>query len=48
LKGDGTLDQAGYDALDAEVRAEVDAAVTFANESPEPDLAELTAHVLAG
>ena len=35
------------DALDAEIHAEVDAAVKFADESPDPDLAELTRHVLA-
>src|SRR6266705_2159016 len=47
LMGDGGLDQAGIDALDAEVRAEVEAAVQFADQSPDPDPAELTTHVLA-
>jgi pyruvate dehydrogenase E1 component alpha subunit len=47
LKEAGVLDQAGLDALDAEVRAEVDAAVKYAEESPDPDPAELQAHVLA-
>ncbi len=47
LKDDGVLDQAGLDELDAEVRSEVDAAVTFADQSPDPDPAELTADVLA-
>jgi pyruvate dehydrogenase E1 component alpha subunit len=47
LKEEGVLDQAGLDALDAEVRAEVEAAVKYADESPDPDPAELPAHVLA-
>ncbi len=47
LKDDGALDQAGLDELDAEVRAEVDAAVKFADQSPDPDPAELAADVLA-
>ena len=47
LKEEKLLDQAGLDALDAEVRAEVDAAVKYAEESPDPDPAELYAHVLA-
>jgi len=47
LKEDGALDQAGLDALDAEVRAEVEEAVKFADASPDPDSAELTTHVVA-
>jgi pyruvate dehydrogenase E1 component alpha subunit len=47
LRQDGVLDQAGFDALDAEVRAEVEDAVKFADESPDPAAEELTAHVLA-
>lgn len=47
LKEDGVLDQEGLDALDAAVRAEVDEAVRFADQSPDPDPAELTHHVLA-
>jgi len=47
LREEGALDQAGVDALDAEVRAEVEQAVRFADESPDPDAAELTNHVLA-
>jgi pyruvate dehydrogenase E1 component alpha subunit len=47
LKEEGVLDQAGLDALDAEVRAEVEAAVKYAEESPDPDPAELQAQVLA-
>jgi len=47
LKEEGALDDAALDALDAEVRAETDAAARFAEESPDPDPAELTTHVLA-
>jgi TPP-dependent pyruvate/acetoin dehydrogenase alpha subunit len=47
LTESGALDQSAVDALDAEVRAEVEAAVRFADESPEPDPSELTRHVLA-
>src|SRR5438309_1939536 len=47
LKEDGALEQAGLDALDAEVRAEVEQAQKFADESPEPEPAELFTHVLS-
>ena len=47
LKEERVLDQAALDALDAEVRAEVEAAVQFADSSPDPDPAELFTHVLA-
>jgi pyruvate dehydrogenase E1 component alpha subunit len=47
LKDDGVLDQAAIDALDAEMRAEVDAAVKFADESPDPAPEALLQHVLA-
>jgi pyruvate dehydrogenase E1 component alpha subunit len=47
LQEEKILDQAGMDALDAEVRAEVEAAVKYAEESPDPDPAELHTHVLA-
>jgi pyruvate dehydrogenase E1 component alpha subunit len=47
LKDDGVLDQAAIDALDAEMRAEVDAAVKFADESPDPAPEALMQHVLA-
>jgi len=47
LKEDGVLDEAGLDALDAEARAETEEAVRFADQSPDPDPAELTTHVLA-
>jgi pyruvate dehydrogenase E1 component subunit alpha len=45
LKDDGALDQAGLDALDAEIRAEVEEAAKFADESPDPEPAELLTHV---
>jgi len=47
LKDEGALSDAGLDALDAEVRAEVEEAVRFADQSPDPEPAELTTHVLA-
>jgi pyruvate dehydrogenase E1 component alpha subunit len=47
LKEDGELDDAGLEALDAEVRAEVEDAVRFADESPDPSPDELNRHVLA-
>jgi len=47
LKEEKVIDQAALDALDAEVHAEVDAAVKFADESPDPDPAELYNDVLA-
>src|SRR5438067_7510075 len=47
LKEEGVLDEAGLDALDAAVRAETEDAVRFADQSPDPDPAELTTHVLA-
>jgi pyruvate dehydrogenase E1 component alpha subunit len=46
LKEEGTMDQAALDAIDAEVHAEVDAAVRFAEESPDPEPAELFTDVL--
>ncbi len=47
LKDDGVMDQAAIDALDAEIHAAVEAAVKFADESPEPAPDALTQHVLA-
>jgi pyruvate dehydrogenase E1 component subunit alpha len=47
LRQEGAIDQTGYDALDAEVKAEVEDAVKFADESPDPAPEELTTHVLA-
>jgi pyruvate dehydrogenase E1 component alpha subunit len=46
LKDEGVLDDAALDALDAEARAQSDEAARFAEESPDPDPAELTTHVL--
>ncbi len=47
LQEEGAIDQAGLDALDAEVHAEVDDAMRFAEESPDPAPEELERHVLA-
>jgi pyruvate dehydrogenase E1 component alpha subunit len=47
LKEEKTLDQAGLDAMDAEIKAHVEEAVKFADESPDPDPAELYTDVLA-
>ncbi|MGH7417918.1 MAG: thiamine pyrophosphate-dependent enzyme, partial [Candidatus Rokuibacteriota bacterium] len=47
LKEEKVLDQAALDALDAEIHAQVDEAVKFADESPDPDPAELYTDVLA-
>jgi len=44
---DGQLDQAGYDALEKEVLAEVDDAAQFADSSPDPDPSELYTDVYA-
>ena len=46
LKEEGVIDQAGLDAMDAEVHAEVDDAVKFADESPDPDANELYTDVM--
>ena len=47
LKEEGVLDQGALDSMDAEIRAEVDAAVQFADESPDPEAGELATDVLA-
>jgi pyruvate dehydrogenase E1 component alpha subunit len=47
LKEDKVIDQAALDAMDAEIHTEVEQAVKFADESPDPDLAELYNDVLA-
>ena len=47
LMEQGVIDQAGLDELDAEAHSEAELAVRFADESPDPDPAELTQHVLA-
>jgi pyruvate dehydrogenase E1 component alpha subunit len=43
----GTIDQAGVDALAAEVHGEVEDAVKFADDSPDPEPDALLRHVLA-
>ena len=47
LAAEGVLDRGAYDALDAEVLTEIEAAVRFAEQSPDPGPEQLTAHVLA-
>ena len=47
LKADGVVDQAALDALDAEMHAEVEEAVRFAEESPDPAPDALRRDVLA-
>ena len=47
MRQNGVIDQAGYDALEAEVKAEVEDAAQFADESPDPAPEELTTNVLA-
>ncbi|HLZ44240.1 MAG TPA: pyruvate dehydrogenase (acetyl-transferring) E1 component subunit alpha [Gemmatimonadales bacterium] len=46
LKDDGIIDQAGLDALDAEIHTEVEQAVKFADESPDPEPGELYTDVM--
>jgi pyruvate dehydrogenase E1 component alpha subunit len=46
LKEARVIDQAGLDAMDAEIRAEVEDAVKFADESPDPDPEELYTDVM--
>ncbi len=47
LTADGALDQAAIDAMDADALAAADRAAQFAEDSPDPDSAELYTHVLA-
>ena len=47
MRADGALDDAGWEALDAEVRAEVGDAYAFAESAPDPDISELYADVYA-
>ena len=47
LKEGGGMDQAALDAMDAEIHAEVEEAVKFADESPDPEPGELATDVLA-
>jgi len=46
LREEGVLDQPGQDAMDAEVHAEVEQAVRFADESPDPAPEELYTDVM--
>src|SRR5262245_36777727 len=47
LEDDGLMDQAAHDAVDAEVAAEIDDAVEFAQKSPFPPRTELNRHIFA-
>jgi pyruvate dehydrogenase E1 component alpha subunit len=47
LRSEGALDQAGYDAMDADAQAEAEASLRFAEESPDPEPAALFADVVA-
>src|SRR5207245_3704509 len=46
LKEEGVIDQAALDAMDTEIHAEVEEAVKFADESPDPEPDELFTDVL--
>ena len=47
MTDEGLLDQAGFEELDREVQAEVEDAIKFADESPDPDPSELWTDVYA-
>ncbi|MCB0217996.1 MAG: pyruvate dehydrogenase (acetyl-transferring) E1 component subunit alpha [Caldilineae bacterium] len=47
LMDEGSLDEAAWQAMQAEAEAEIEAAVAFADASPEPPLEELMADILA-
>ncbi|HKF10390.1 MAG TPA: thiamine pyrophosphate-dependent dehydrogenase E1 component subunit alpha [Xanthobacteraceae bacterium] len=47
LEDDGVMDEAAHVAMDAEIAAEIDDAVTFARKSPFPTRAELNRHIFA-
>jgi TPP-dependent pyruvate/acetoin dehydrogenase alpha subunit len=47
LEDDGVMDEAAHVAMDAEIAAEIDDAVTFAQKSPFPARAELNRHIFA-
>jgi len=47
MRGAGQLDDQGFEALDAEVKAEVEDAYAFADASPDPDPSQLYADVYA-
>ena len=46
LKDESVMDQAALDAMDAEIHAEIEEAVKFADESPDPEPDELFTDVL--
>ena len=47
LEDDGLIDEAAHAAIDAEVAAEIDDAVAFAQNSPFPARTELSRHMFA-
>jgi pyruvate dehydrogenase E1 component alpha subunit len=47
MTDEGLLDQTGFEELDREVQAEVEDAIKFADESPDPDPSELWTDVYA-
>jgi TPP-dependent pyruvate/acetoin dehydrogenase alpha subunit len=47
LEDDGLMDEAAHHAVDAEVAAEIDDAVAFAQKSPFPPRTELNSHIFA-
>jgi TPP-dependent pyruvate/acetoin dehydrogenase alpha subunit len=47
LEDDGVMDEAAHVAMDAEIAAEIDDAVTFAQKSPFPARADLNRHIFA-
>jgi pyruvate dehydrogenase E1 component alpha subunit len=47
MQNEGLIDQAAFEAMDKEVMAEVEDAVQFADESPDPDPSELWTDVYA-
>jgi TPP-dependent pyruvate/acetoin dehydrogenase alpha subunit len=47
LEDDGLMNEATHEALDAEIAAEIDDAVTFAQTSPFPSRTELNRHIFA-
>jgi TPP-dependent pyruvate/acetoin dehydrogenase alpha subunit len=47
LEEDGLMDEAAHDALEAEIAAEIDDAVAFAQTSPFPSRTELNRHIFA-
>jgi pyruvate dehydrogenase E1 component alpha subunit len=47
MRAEGSLDEAGWEGLEAEVKTEVEDAVAFADSSPDPDPSELYTHLYA-